>query len=338
MVGKAKSGKVGKSKARGKAGKAAIAPARRAKKKKAAVAEVSTGKKKAEVVPAKGALVARIPGASQVLFTANGTGVLVVRQERKTLTLWDLASGMETPSLKALPTVSAVGLSADNRLIAMGTSSGILAVDSTQAGKVAWKTKASGVAIGQVLFTLDGGLVIAAGAYKEEGEGWFDVFQAGTGEVERGFEAVAGACVCHLALSPDGLFLAHSEVRSDSVLVWHLPTRQTGACVRLERGHGRIVGLAFGNSVKELYVAQENRITAWNGENGMAGAEMAVEGVRSVAVIDGGRMVASLRSGAAGSAINLWGAERGRLWKTLALPTGEYGALAAPPGGVSSDN
>ena len=138
--------------------------AKAVKKKKAKV----PAKKAERKIPAKGALVAVIPGATRVVFMANSRAVLVARQEKKTLTLWDLEAGTETPPLKALPTFSAVALSPDSRYIAMGTSTGILAVESTQAGKVAWKTKAGGEPVGDILFTLDGSLVIAAAAPAEK--------------------------------------------------------------------------------------------------------------------------------------------------------------------------
>ena len=290
--------------------------------------------KKIEKIPAKSALAAAIPGASRVLFTANGTAALVVREDKKTLTLYDLATGSETPPLKTLPTASAIALSADSRYIAMGTSTGILAVDSTQAGKIAWKTKATGEPIGQVLFSLDGALVFAAAAFKAEGDAWLRVHQTATGIEETAFDPVPGARVCHLALSPDGLFLAHSEMRSNTVLIWHLPTRQMGACLQLAKGDGPIVGLAFGSGVKHLYAAQDRRVPAFNAENGLPFADMAVEGVTSLAVIDGGATVVTLRQGPAGAALNLWHAETGRLRQTIPLPEGPYGPLAAPPGGA----
>jgi hypothetical protein len=129
------------------------------------------------------------------------------------------------------------------------------------------------------------------------------------------------------------MFLAHSEVRSHSVLVWHLPTRQMGACIRLNPRDGRIVKLAVGHGIRQLFVAQENRITCWNGENGIALADMAVQGVRSIALIDGGGTLASLRGGEQGTALNLWNAESGRLRQTIPLPPGGMGHLAAPPAG-----
>ena len=160
----------------------------RSKAKKVVVRrKTEAPKKKKLVIPAKGALVATIPGATRVVFMANGQAVLVARAEKKTLTLWDLQTNTETPPLKALPTFSAVGLSPDNRFIAMGTSTGILAVESTQAGKVAWKTKAGGEPVGDVLFTLDGSLVIAAAAFAEEGDAWIRVYKTATGEEERAF-------------------------------------------------------------------------------------------------------------------------------------------------------
>ncbi len=285
-------------------------------------------------IPAKSALAAVIPGATRVVFMANSRAVLVARQEKKTLTLWDLDANTETPPLKALPTFSAVALSPDNRFIAMGTSTGILAVESTQAGKVAWKTKAGGEPVGDILFTLDGSLVVAAAEFAEEGDAWIRVHKTANGEEEKAFDAVAGARCCHLALSPDGLFLAHSEVRSNSVLVWHLPTRQMSCCLRLDRRQGRITALAFGNSVKQLFVAQDRGITGWNGENGTGFVDMRAEGLRSLALIRGGDVVASLRVGPNDAALNLWGAETGHLRKTIPLPVTEPGPLAAPPGGM----
>ncbi len=290
--------------------------------------------KPAPKIPAKSALITAIPQASQVLFTANGTALLVLRDARKTLTLYDLAAGTETPPLKALPTASVVALSADSRFLAMGTSTGILAVDSTQAGKVAWKTKATGTPIAQVLFTLDGNYVIVADAFQEEGDSWFRVYQTATGQEDTSFEPVAGARVCHLALSPDGLFLAHSEMRSDSVLVWNLPTRQMAACIQLQKANGPIVGLAFGTGVRHLFVAQSNRLSAWNGENALLLADMAVEGVASLALINAASTVATLRTGPQDAALNFWHAETGRLRKTIPLPGGAYGPLTAPPAGT----
>jgi WD40 repeat protein len=260
--------------------------------------------------------------------------VLVLRHAKKKLTLFDLATGTETPPLKALPTASVVALSADSRFLAMGTSTGILAVDSTQAGKVAWKTRASGTPIAQVVFTLDGSSVLAADAFEEEGDSWFRVYQTATGQEDKSFDPVAGARVGHLALSPDGLFLAHSEMRSHSVLVWHLPTRQMAACIQLQKSNGPIVALAFGINVRHLHVAQSNRVSAWNGENALPLADVAVEGVTSVALIDRCGTVVTLRTGPRGSALNFWNAESGRLRKTIDLPPGNYGPLAAPPAGT----
>src|SRR5204863_2360284 len=101
-----------------------------------------------------------------------------------------------------------------------------------------------------VAFSLDGSLVIAAGHY------WLRVFNAKTGDAAAGFDPVAGASCPHVALSPDGQFLAHSETHSNSVLVWHLPSRQVGQYIRLPAGEGPITRLAFGPTVRQLYVAQ----------------------------------------------------------------------------------
>jgi hypothetical protein len=292
-----------------------------------------TAPKRPAPIPAKNALLATIPKASRILFTANGTAALVVRDAKKTLSLFDLATQTETPPLKTLPTAAAMALSADSRFIAIGTSTGILAVDSTQAGKVAWKTKATGNPIAQVLFTLDGNLVLAADAPKGDSDHWFRVFQTATGEPDTTFEPVAGGCVGHLALSPDGLFLAHSEMRSGSVLVWHLPTRQVAACVQLQKSNGPIIALSFGLNVRHLFVAQANRLSTWNGENALPLAEMAAEGLTSLAVLCRGNILASLRSGPQGSALNFWTSETGHLRNTLHLPAGDYGLLAAPSDG-----
>jgi hypothetical protein len=306
-------------------------PIRKSPKAKPAA---KTAKKRQPPIPAKNALVATIAKASRILFTANGTAALVVRDAKKSLALFDLATQAETPPLKTLPTASTLALSADSRLIAIGTSTGILAVDSTQAGKIAWKTKATGKPIAQVLFTLDGSLLFVADAPKDESDAWFRVYKTATGEPDTTFDAVAGARVGHLALSPDGLFLAHSELRSGSVLVWHLPTRQVAACIELQKSNGQIAALTFGINVRHFFVAQVNRLTAWNGENALLLADMAAEGLTSLAVLCRGGILASLRTGVQGSALNFWTSETGHLRSTLHLPPGDYGALAVPPDGA----
>ncbi|HVT80036.1 MAG TPA: hypothetical protein VHM90_05210 [Phycisphaerae bacterium] len=318
-----------------------LAPKKKPAQKSSKPAPKSKPKKAAPKIPAKSALVAAIPGATRVVFMANSRAVLVARQEKKTLTLWDLEAGTETPPLKALPTFSAVALSADNRFIAMGTSTGILAVESTQAGKVAWKTKAGEhESVGDILFTLDGSLVIAAATpstsatLSDELDAWIRVHRTATGEEEKAFDPVKGARCCHLALSPDGKFLAHSEMRSNSVLVWDLQARQMGVCVRLDSRQGKIAGIAFGNHIRQLFVAQERAITGWNGENGTQLVDMRAQGIRSLALVRGGDVIVSLRAGEMDAALNIWGAETGHLRKTIPLPLEEFGPLAAPPGGT----
>ena len=123
-------------------------------------------------------------------------------------------------------------------------------------------------------------------------------------------------------------------MRSHSVLVWHLPTRQMSACIRLDRRQGTIKALAFGNTVKQLYVAQESAITGWSGENASGFVDMRAQVIRSLAVIHHGSVVASLRVGEADAALNIWGAETGHLRKTILLPVKNPGPLAAPPGGA----
>jgi WD40 repeat protein len=299
--------------------------------------------RKKPLIPAQAALLGTLKHADFVQFTPNGQLLLVGRRDSKTITLWDVTSRDEMPPLKAPAAMTALALSADSRYLAMGTSKGTLAVESTQAAKVAWKTKDPDAGpIGEVLFSLDGSLVIAAPAFRDEGDAWIRVHKTATGEIVSGaggFEPVAGALCCHLAVSPDGVFLAHSEERSHSVLVWHLPTRQMGACLRLPPRDGRIVRLAFGHTVRQLYVAQEKRVSGWNGENGTEFVQIATEGVQSLAVIDGGASLATLRvSAVVGSdeptaGLNFWNAESGRLRHTVPLPVQAYGHLASPPDG-----
>jgi WD40 repeat protein len=321
------------------------------KKKTGARAKVAG--KKAEVrVPAKGAMIAAIGKAGWVQFAANGRAVLVARgmgegskaaAKNKTLTLWDLESGMETPPLAALSTFSAAALSADNRFVAMGTSTGILAVQSSQTGKVIWKSKAGEPAIGEIVFSLDGSLVIAAAEVPEEikeQEGWIRVHRVADGSEEKGFDPVAGALCCHLALSPDGMYLAHSELRSHSVLIWDLRSRQMGACIRLPVGRGQIKDLAFGITARQLFVAQEKQLSGWNAENGTRLVTMEAQGdaagFESVAVIQQGGAVASTRMTEGRGYLEIWGAESARLRKTVNLPAekpGELGQLAVSTDG-----
>jgi hypothetical protein len=96
---------------------------------------------KAAPLPAKPALAAIFPDVTRVAFTANSQALLLARTAAKTLTLYDLDTRAETPPLKALANCSAIALSADSRLIAMGTSRGDLVIDSAHTGKTLWKTK-----------------------------------------------------------------------------------------------------------------------------------------------------------------------------------------------------
>jgi WD40 repeat protein len=342
-----------RSDAMAKKGMATRRAAVKRKGKKKAAARAKLAKKAAAVhVPAKGAILAAIGRAGWVQFAASGRALLVARgmgkgksgAKSKTLTLWDLESGMETPPLAALSTFTAAALSADNRFVAMGTSTGILAVQSSQTGKVVWKTKAGGPAIGEIVFSLDGSLVIAAAEHPEKDDGkedaWIRVHRVTDGVAEKGFDPVKGALCCHLALSPDGMYLAHSEMRSHSVLIWDLRSRQMGACIRLPVGRGQIRDLAFGITARQLFVAQEKQISGWNAENGTRLVTMEAEGdaagFESVAVIQQGGAVTSTRITEGRSYLEIWGSESARLRKTVNLPaekSGDQGQLAVSTDG-----
>lgn len=309
-------------------------PAKKAKPARRAAKKTSAAKSAVKVpIPAKSALIAQIAKASRVQFAANGRALLVARDSKKTLTLFDITSAAETPPFGTMSTFSSAALSADNRYVAMGTSTGILAVDSTQTGKALWKTKANGEPVGEILFTLDNSLVIAAAEFAEKGDGWLRVHRVAGGEIEKGFEPIAGAMCCHLALSPDGLFLAHSELRSHSVLIWHLPTRQMGACIRLAPGRGKITDIAFGTGVKQLIISQEKQITGWNAENATRFLNMEAPedaaAFLSVAIIQQGGAVASTRLTDGEAFLEIWGAQTGHLRKSIKLPGQSFGPLAA---------
>jgi WD40 repeat protein len=286
---------------------------------------------KALTTPAKSALIATLFNVTRLQFTANSQALLLARTSKKTLTLWDLASRSETPPLKALPTFTAVALSTDNHFIAMGTSSGIIAVQSTQTGKILWKTKASGEPVADIAFSLDATLVIATGP------GWLRIHQVSTGDPATGFDPVPGAQCPHLAFSPDGQFLAHSEIRSNSVLVWHLPTRQVAQFIRLPVPIGKIQRLAFGHTVRTLYIAQSGQISTWNGETGQLVLDFPVAHATSMALIHEGLILATTRAATDDDkpkpAIDLWSAPTGRHRREIALPPLDFGPLTASPDG-----
>ena len=225
-------------------------------------------------------------------------------------------------------------LSADSRYLALGTSTGILAVESTQAGKVAWKTRASGQAIAEVLFTLDGSLVIVADAFKEEGDAWFRVYQTDTGREDTAFEPVAGARVGHLALSPDGLFLralGNAEPLGAGVAPADAPDGGVHSITQGERADCGIgVRRRRAASVRgagEPGFRVERRERAAPGGHG--GGRRHVPGADRWRR-DGGDPAQR----PARRALNFWNAESGRLRRTIALPAGDYGPLAAPPAGA----
>ncbi len=242
---------------------------------------------------------------------------------------------------------SAVALSTDSRFVALGTdetAGGVIAVQSTQTGKVLWRTKkvakkeavAQGLGVTEIAFTHDGALVVAGGA------GWVRILDAKTGAVLAGgaggggFVAIAGAaCVRIWALSPDGLFLAHSEMHSNSALVWHIPTRAVAHFIKLPVPLGPMVRLAFGLTVRQLFVAQAKGISTWNGETGQEMLRFEIAGAESMAVLDHANVLAVVRPATDDKApqLDLWSAPTGRLRRSIALPAAEFGPLAASPDG-----
>ena len=227
----------------------------------------------------------------------------------------------------------------------MGTSTGILAVQSTQTGKTLWKSKATGEPIGQVLFSLDGTYLFAAPpapenpvlGTAEEGtkeSHWIRVHKTATGDVEKAFTAIPGAICCHMALSPEGLFLAHAELQSNSVLVWHLPTRQMSVAINLQRNRGQIRGLAFGISIRHLTIAQQAQTTNWNAENGTQLGAIETPGMRAVAVTDRGDTIAALRVSDDDAHLELLKADTGFLRKSVKLHIKHPATLTASPDGT----
>lgn len=317
------------AKARAKKSPPAKKPARHA----AASAKKTKGKAAASV-PASSALLLAIPKVHLLQFAATGRALLLARAKSSDtlVTLFDLESRSESPPLKALAKCSAIALSADNRHLAVGTSSGIIAVQSTQTGKTLWKTKAGGEPVRQLLFSLDGSLLFAAAEPAEKGDAWLRAHKTATGELDPTFEPVAGARCCHLALSPDGLFLAHSEIRSHSILIWHLPTRQMGACLRLPRERGAIVDLAFGSGVKHLLAAQKHQLSMWNAESGTR--ELAVDASQftGLAPLPAPGILAVTRMEEEKPVLEIRGAQTLHLRRTIRLP--EIGRLAASPDGT----
>src|SRR5690349_9819986 len=98
-----------KAKTKPSAGNAAKrAPSKGKAGGKKVAAKKVIAKKREEVIPAKGALVAVLPKVTHVQFTANSRALLLAQQSTKTLTLYDLESETETPPLKALPTFSTI--------------------------------------------------------------------------------------------------------------------------------------------------------------------------------------------------------------------------------------
>jgi len=282
-----------------------------------------TSSKSTAPVPAKAALVAVLPKVTHLQFTANSQALLLARQSTKTLTLYDLETRAETPPLKALPTFSTIAMSADSRYIAMGTSTGIVAVDSAQSGKTLWKTKAAdtgGNEIEELAFSLDASLLFAATAGDNA---WLRIYNAAKGDLATGFDTIQGATCRHLALSNDGLFLAHAEIRSNSVLVWHLPSRQVAHCIRLPIPNGPIVGLAFGATVRQLHIAQKKHLSTWNGETGQLVLDFEIPPAQSLAVLLEGNILATTQSASEENPkqfLHMHSAPTGRLRRSIALP------------------
>ena len=290
--------------------------------------------KSAPTIPAKSALLAEIPKVDFLQFAASARAILLARAGKETkVTLFDLESQTETPPLQALPKCSAIALSPDNRHLAVGTSSGILAVQSTQTGKILWKAKAGGEPVRQIAFTLDGSVLLAAAEPAEEGDAWLRVHKTATGEIDASFEPVPGARCCNLALSPDGVFLAVSEIRSNSVLIWHLPTRQMGACLRLPPERGRITDIAFGINARHLFIAQKHQLSTWNAETGVRDLAIDASQFASVAALPATGAIAVLRLEEAAAFLEIRGDQTLHLRREIRIPGATAGQLAASADG-----
>jgi len=128
--------------------------------------------------------------------------------------------------------------------------------------------------------------------------------------------------------------LAHSELNSNAVLVWHLPTRQISVVIRLPQNRGPIKSIAFGVTVRHLYVAQQTQTTGWNAENGTQFLALETPGVQSIAMINHGDAIAATRVVEEAAELDLYGAETGHLRKTVKLAVKGAGALCASPDGA----
>jgi len=284
-----------------------------------------------EKIPAKSALLLSIPKVSLLQFAATSRALLLARQKSNDtlVTLYDLESQSESPPLKARPKTSAIALSPDNLCLALATSSGILAVQSTHTGKLLWKSKAGQPPIRQILFSLDGSLLFAAAEPADEGDAWLRAVKTATGEPDPAFEPTPGTRCSHLALSPDGLFLACSEIRSNTVLLWHLPTRQLASVLRLPKERGPIADLAFGSSIKHLVIAQKHQLSTWNAENGERDRNVDASIFLNISPLPLPGILAITRLENEAPVLELRGLDTLHLRRTISLPA--QAALASSP-------
>jgi hypothetical protein len=277
-------------------------------------------------LPAKPALLALLPGVTRIAFTANSQALLLARPAAKSLTLYDLASRTETPPLKALAHCSALALSADSRLIAIGTSKGDLVIDSAHTGKTLWKTRLADeqdkpLPILDLAFSIDASLLFAT-----TGNSFLHIFHASTGNPlppAAGFDPIPSAACRHLALSPDGHFLAHAETHSNSILIWHLPSKQVAQFIRLPIPHGPIASLAFGITVRQLHIAQHRHLSTFNGETGQLTLDFPLPPTHSLAVLLDGNILATTQPATPDSPkqfLHLHSAPTGRLRRSIPLP------------------
>jgi len=241
---------------------------------------------------------------SLVAASRNGKSFAEVSQEK--LLLWDTNS--DAKRIVLLPgeqPVSALALSADGQMVAVGSGSEVTLL--TPGGEVVKKLSGPEGSLSGLAFSYDGRLLAAA--YED---GVISIMNVASGRIEKVLRALTG--ITALVFAPNGVTLA-TAAQDNSISIWNLQTDLPQE--KLQKHDDRINALAFSPDGQLLASGGDDRtIVLWEVAAGKSRRTFKGhdQTVTSLAFSPDGQLLAS---GSGNAAVVLWQVGTGKLSRVL---------------------